>query len=71
VLVGEQTDRHFARMCEDLRSNILVYYAGASEPARAKSPNAAEKEMADWDKLMEELVQLQAVASSGPESASP
>lgn len=71
TLIGKLADRHFAGLGEDLRSNVLMYYAGASEPARAKSPKAAKKEMAEWNKLMEELMQLQAVTSAEAEFPSP
>jgi hypothetical protein len=68
-LLGKLTDTHFAGVCEDLRSNIVMYYAGATEPVHFKSRKAAEKEKAEWKKLMDELMQLQAVAFA--ESAAP
>ncbi len=70
TLVGKLTDRHFTGLPEDLRSNILAYYDGASEPRHAKSPKAAKKEMAQWKKLLDELAELQAAAPARAEASS-
>ncbi len=63
TLVAKLAERDFAETREDLRTNILSYYAGATEPRHAKSAKAAKKEKANWEKLMGELKQLQAVSS--------
>lgn len=65
-LVDKLTEHKFAGLDPNLRSNILVFYAGASEPVYAKKPKDAEKEKKEWVKLMAELMQLEATVSAAP-----
>jgi len=69
-LVGKLTEHKFTGMTADLRSNILMFYGGASAPVYAKTPKAAEKEKTDWAKLQDQLMQLQETAS-GESNSSP
>jgi hypothetical protein len=64
TLLAKLADRHFSGVPSDLRSNILAYYASASEPAHAKSSKSAKKEKEQWDKLMDELAELKSSVSA-------
>jgi hypothetical protein len=63
-LLDKLAGRRFAGLDDKLRSNILIYYANAAAPTHAKSSKAAKKEKEDWNKVMEELMQLQELAAS-------
>jgi len=61
-LVGKLAERQFNGTAPELRSNILAFYAGASEPAIANSNKKdAQKQKTEWIKLQAELAQLRAM----------
>lgn len=70
-LVAKLADHKVAGMAPELRANILAFYTGAPAPSRAKSRKAADKERADWAKLMDQLMQLEATEAAGPKADSP
>jgi hypothetical protein len=63
-LVGKLSEHQFHGMAPELRSNILSFYAGATEPAFAKKEKDAEKQKREWIKLRGELTELRAMSAS-------
>jgi hypothetical protein len=61
-LVGKLSQHQFHGMAPELRSNILAFYAGASEPASPRNDKDAEKRKTDWAKLQGELTELRATS---------
>ena len=67
-LIAKLADHKFSGMTPELRSNILTIYAGARPPSHAKNRKAAEKERAEWMKLMEQLAQLESATTTADDA---
>jgi hypothetical protein len=63
-LVDKLAERQFNGIAPDLRSNILAFYAGVTEPTFAKKEKDAEKQKREWIKLKGELTELKAMSAS-------
>jgi hypothetical protein len=63
-LVDKLAERKFNGIASDLRTNILAFYAGATEPTFAKKEKDAEKQKREWIKLQGELTELKAMSAS-------
>src|ERR1700676_4075005 len=63
-LVDKLAERQFNGIAPDLRSNILSFYAGVTEPTLVEKEKDAEKQKREWIKPRGELTELRAISAS-------